>query len=72
MLLRFRCNFVRLKYDLQLLNVPQTCASHGPSFTANVRIAVEALAVGPRVPDKRRASSAITASRSPGEVERQA
>ena len=27
MLLRFPCNFVRLKDDLQLLNVPQTCAS---------------------------------------------
>ena len=25
MLLRFRCNFVRLKDDLQLLNAPQTC-----------------------------------------------
>ena len=32
MLLRFRCNFVRLKDDLQLLNVPQTCASHGPKL----------------------------------------
>src|ERR1700681_3124810 len=35
MLLRFRCNFVRLKDDSQLLNVPQTCASHGPSYRAH-------------------------------------
>ena len=38
MLLRFRCNFVRLKDDLQLLNVPQTCASHGPSYRAHPRL----------------------------------
>jgi hypothetical protein len=31
MLLRFRCNFVRLKDDLPLLNVPQTCASTLPN-----------------------------------------
>jgi hypothetical protein len=35
MLLRFRCNFVRLKDDLQLFNVPQTCASHGASYRAS-------------------------------------
>src|SRR5271166_5227925 len=38
MLLRFRCNFMRLKDDLQLLNVPQTCASHGPSYRAHPRL----------------------------------
>jgi hypothetical protein len=38
MLLRFRCNFVRLKDDLQLLNVPQTCASHGPSYRTHPRL----------------------------------
>src|ERR1700726_3159580 len=38
MLLRFRCNFLRLKDDLQLLNVPQTCASHGPSYRAHPRL----------------------------------
>jgi len=36
--LRFRCNFVRLEGDLQLLNVPQTCASHSPSYRAHPRL----------------------------------
>src|SRR3984893_10726253 len=38
MVLRSRCNFVRLKDQLQLLNVPQICASHGPSYRAHPRL----------------------------------
>jgi hypothetical protein len=34
-LLRFRCNFVRLKDHLQLLNVPEICASHGQATAAS-------------------------------------
>ena len=45
MLLRFRCNFVRLKDDLQLLNVPQTCASHGPAYGPDTFIELRRVAL---------------------------